>query len=62
MELPTPMGPIVYRSLDHQATLGAYVGVTALQDGRGVVKDFVFVDGKSVMSSDAEVGRLRPHE
>src|SRR5690606_18989029 len=33
LKLDTPVGPITYRSLDHQSTMGAYVGTLALQDG-----------------------------
>ena len=43
-----------------QATLGAYVGRTAVNQGRGVMTDFRYVDGASVLPSDAETRRLRP--
>jgi branched-chain amino acid transport system substrate-binding protein len=56
----TPFGPIVYRKQDNQSTMGAYVGVTALKDGKGVMTSFRYVDGASVQPSDDEVKKLRP--
>ncbi|MBV9784794.1 MAG: ABC transporter substrate-binding protein [Acidisphaera sp.] len=58
----TPFGRAMYRPLDHQSTLGTFVGRTALQDGKGVMVDWRYVDGASVMPGDDEVRRLRPHE
>jgi len=55
-----PFGPFSYRAIDHQATVGAYVGKIALKDGKGTMSDFRYVDGSSVMPSDAEVKKLRP--
>lgn len=57
--LDTPFGPIRYRVQDHQSTMGAYVGRTALKDGKGVMTNFAYVDGASVQPSDAEVKKLR---
>jgi branched-chain amino acid transport system substrate-binding protein len=36
-QVSTPFGPITFRKIDHQSTLGAYVGKTALKDGKGVM-------------------------
>ena len=52
--------PSTIRAIDHQATVGAYVGKIALKDGKGTMSDFRYVDGASVMPSDAEVKKLRP--
>ena len=35
LEMDTPFGPIVWRPLDHQSTMGAYVGQLAKKDGQG---------------------------
>ena len=56
----TPIGPAQYRAIDHQATMGAYVGRLAVKDGAGTMVDWRYVDGASVMPSDAEMGKLRP--
>ncbi|HQD85047.1 MAG TPA: ABC transporter substrate-binding protein, partial [Quisquiliibacterium sp.] len=58
--LSSPWGPIRYRASDNQSTMGAYVGVTAVNQGRGVMKDFRYIDGAAVLPSDEEVKKLRP--
>jgi len=60
LKVDGPLGPFTFRASDHQATLGAYVGKLALKDGRGTMTDFKYVDGESVLPSDAEVKKLRP--
>ena len=40
--------------------MGAYVGVTTVNLGRGVMKDFRYIDGAAVQPSDAAVRKLRP--
>ncbi|MDR5739286.1 MULTISPECIES: ABC transporter substrate-binding protein [unclassified Caballeronia] len=60
LPVDTPFGPIVYRRQDNQSTMGAYVGVTALKNGKGVMTNFRYVDGASVQPSDEEVKKLRP--
>ena len=60
LEVATPFGPITYRVQDHQSTMGAYVGRTAQQQGKGVMVDFSYMDGGKFQPSDAEVARLRP--
>jgi len=59
LKTSSPFGPIVFRASDHQSTMGAYVGRTAVRDGRGVMVDFRYVDGAAVLPSDAEVAKLR---
>jgi branched-chain amino acid transport system substrate-binding protein len=62
LPLDTPFGPIAFRALDHQSTMGAFVGKTAVQDGKGVMTDFVYRDGKDYLPDDATVKGLRPAE
>jgi branched-chain amino acid transport system substrate-binding protein len=50
----------MYRPVDHQGTMGAYVGKLAIKDGKPVMVDFKYVDGASVLPSDADVNKLRP--
>jgi branched-chain amino acid transport system substrate-binding protein len=40
--------------------MGAYVGQIALEGGKGTMVNFKYVDGASVLPSDAEVKKLRP--
>ena len=60
LQVDSPLGKFSYRPQDNQSTMGAYVGVTAVNQGRGVMKTFRYVDGASVMPPDAEVKKLRP--
>jgi branched-chain amino acid transport system substrate-binding protein len=60
LNVDTPFGPITYRPQDNQSTMGAFVGVTALKDGKGVMTSYRYIDGASVQPSDAEVKKLRP--
>ena len=60
LEVATPFGPVTWRALDHQATMGAFVGRTALEAGRGTMVDWRYVDGAAVMPPDEEVKALRP--
>lgn len=59
-EVASPFGKIVFRPIDHQSTLGAFVGKTALQNGKGVMVDFEYRDGAKYLPTDAEVKTLRP--
>jgi branched-chain amino acid transport system substrate-binding protein len=62
LQVDTPFGPITWREIDHQSTMGAYVGRLALNDGHGTMADWHYVDGADVMPSDGEVKALRPAE
>ncbi|MEA3230648.1 MAG: ABC transporter substrate-binding protein [Thermodesulfobacteriota bacterium] len=55
----SPVGPVHFRKIDHQSTMGAYVGYTALQDGKGKMVDWKYKDGKDFLPSDDEVKQLR---
>jgi branched-chain amino acid transport system substrate-binding protein len=60
LQLTGAFGPFRFRAIDHQSTLGGYVGKLALQDGHGVMVDYKYIDGASVQPSDDEVKKLRP--
>ncbi|HQS10402.1 MAG: ABC transporter substrate-binding protein [Rhizobiales bacterium 24-66-13] len=60
ISLVSPFGPIVFRKGDHQSTLGAFVGKTAVQDGQGRMVDFVYRDGAAYLPSEDEAAKLRP--
>lgn len=55
-----PLGPVTYRAIDHQSTMGAYVGRLAVEDGRGVMTDIEFKNGADFLPSDEEVKQMRP--
>jgi branched-chain amino acid transport system substrate-binding protein len=58
----TPFGPVTFRKADHQSTLGAFVGTTALKDGKGVMIDAVYRDGANYLPPESEVKSLRPQD
>ena len=60
LRVATPFGAITYRALDHQSTMGAYVGRTDLRDGKGVMVDWRYADGKDYLPPDDVVRKLRP--
>lgn len=60
LKVPTPDGVIEYRAIDHQSTMGTYVGRIALKDGEGVMEDFYYVPGEQLLPPDEEVAKLRP--
>ncbi len=60
LEIDTPFGKVTFRAIDHQSTMGAYVGRTAVKDGKGVMVDWHYANGKDYLPSDDEVKRLRP--
>ncbi|SFE83154.1 ABC transporter substrate-binding protein [Roseivivax sediminis] len=62
LEVATPAGEIVYREIDNQSTLGAWVGTTALEDGQGVMVDWDYKDGADYLPDDDAVRELRPSE
>jgi branched-chain amino acid transport system substrate-binding protein len=59
LQMQTPFGPITWRPLDHQSTMGAYVGQLARKDGKGAMVNWHYADGAKFQPSDAEVRALR---
>ncbi len=62
LKVGSPFGEITFRKIDHQSTLGAFVGKTALKDGKGVMVESVYRNGADYLPSDAEVEKMRPKE
>jgi branched-chain amino acid transport system substrate-binding protein len=58
----TPFGSVTYRTIDHQSTMGAYVGRTAVRDGKGVMVDWRYANGKDFLPPDDVVRKLRPRD
>ncbi len=59
MEFETIAGKATMRAADQQLSMGAWVGLTTQKSGQGAMKDWAFVDGKSVMFSEAEVAAAK---
>ena len=60
LQVDTPFGRITYRPEDNQSTLGAFVGRTKNEGGKGVMVDYRYLDGANYLPSAAEVRKLRP--
>jgi branched-chain amino acid transport system substrate-binding protein len=58
LQVMTPFGNVTYRALDHQSTMGAYVGKTANRNGAGTMVDYKYFDGAKYLPSDAEVKKM----
>jgi branched-chain amino acid transport system substrate-binding protein len=60
LQVDTPLGKISYRAQDNQSTMGAFVGRTKNDGGKGIMVNYRYIDGSKVQPSDAEVKQLRP--
>ncbi len=58
----TPFGKVTFRKADHQSTLGAFIGKTAMKDGKGVMVDVAYRDGAKYLPPESEVKSLRPQD
>ena len=56
----TPFGKSTFRAIDHQSTMGAYIGKTTLRGGKGEMKDYRYLDGAKYLPPDDVVKKLRP--
>jgi branched-chain amino acid transport system substrate-binding protein len=59
LRMSTPFGPIEYRSIDHQSTMGAYIGRLARRNGEGVMVNWRYADGADFLPADDVVRALR---
>ena len=59
LQMQSPFGRITWRAIDHQSTMGAFVGQLAKKDGHGVMVNWRYADGARYQPSDAEIRKLR---
>ncbi|MDP2256072.1 MAG: ABC transporter substrate-binding protein, partial [Polaromonas sp.] len=62
LKFSTPFGPAEFRAIDHQSTMGAYVGKLDLRGNKGTMVQWRYADGKAYLPSDAYVKARRPAE
>jgi branched-chain amino acid transport system substrate-binding protein len=62
LTLGTPVGPITYRAIDNQSTMGAYVGTLTVKDGMPRMVDWRFGKGEDYLPPDDVVMKLRAKE
>ena len=55
LKIDTPVGNVAFRAIDHQSTMGVYIGKLAVRDGQGVMTDWRYVDGADYQPADTEV-------
>jgi len=60
LQWTTPFGPAMFRRVDHQSTMGAYVGKLDVRGGKGTMVDWRYADGAKFLPPEAEVARRRP--
>ena len=59
MVVESPFGKITFRTDDQQSTMGAFVGKTKNDNGKGVLVDAKYMDGAKFQPSAEEVKKLR---
>ena len=59
LQVDTPFGKITYRADDHQSTMGAFVGKTKNDKGKGVMVDYQYLDGAKFQPSPELVKKSR---
>jgi branched-chain amino acid transport system substrate-binding protein len=62
LKFSTPFGPAEFRAIDHQSTMGAFVGKLEMRANKGAMTQWRYADGKAYMPSDAYVRARRPAE
>jgi branched-chain amino acid transport system substrate-binding protein len=60
LQMDSPFGKFMYRAEDHQSTMGAFVGKTKNEGGKGVMVDYKYLDGAKFLPSNEAVKKLRP--
>ena len=60
LKFSTPFGPAEFRAIDHQSTMGAYVGKLDQRGGKGTMVQWRYADGKAYLPGDAYVKARRP--
>ena len=59
LPMQTPFGAIVWREIDHQSTMGAYVGQLAKKGNKGTMVNWRYADGAKYQPSDQAIRALR---
>ncbi|MDO8386291.1 MAG: ABC transporter substrate-binding protein [Pseudomonadota bacterium] len=59
LQVDTPFGKITYRPEDHQSTMGAFVGKTKNDNGKGIMVDYTYFDGAKFQPPAADVKKSR---
>ncbi|MCA1325502.1 ABC transporter substrate-binding protein [Herbaspirillum sp. alder98] len=60
LKLDSPLGPIAFRTLDQQASMGAFIGLVSQQDGRSSISQWRYLVGSDYMPDATYVRSRRP--
>ena len=55
----TPFGKATFRPEDHQSTMGAFIGKTKNEGGKGTMVDYRYLDGAKYLPGPEETKKLR---
>jgi branched-chain amino acid transport system substrate-binding protein len=59
LSFDSPYGKLSFRAIDHQSTMGAFVGRTRNEQSKGVMVDARYQDGGAFQPSNDDVRKLR---
>jgi branched-chain amino acid transport system substrate-binding protein len=59
LQMDSPFGKFTFRAEDHQSTMGAFVGKTKNEGGKGVMVDYRYLDGAKFLPTSEQVKKLR---
>ena len=59
LQMDSPFGKFTFRAIDHQSTMGAFVGKTKNEGGKGVMVDYRYLDGTKYLPNGNEVKKMR---
>ena len=62
LAIETPFGKATFRAQDQQSTMGAFVGRTKNDNGKGIMVDYRYLDGAAFQPSNDDVKKLRKAE
>ncbi|WP_416898072.1 MAG: ABC transporter substrate-binding protein [Minwuia sp.] len=62
LDVATPAGNITYRKVDHQATLGSWVGITRWRESGGYLTGWRYVPGQNVLPPPDVAEAMRPDD
>lgn len=60
LRFDTLVGRIEFRTIDHQATLGTWIGTLDIERGNGIMRDWTYKDGARFMTLESDVRTRRP--
>jgi branched-chain amino acid transport system substrate-binding protein len=62
LQIDTPFGKASFRAEDHQSTMGAFIGKTKNEGGKGTMVDYRYLDGANYLPKPEEAKKLRAAE